>query len=244
MDIYEMHVLFRTLGQQQGLQLVRGILPESIDSFLQEAIEQTVRILLMGNTKGSQDVRTPQYTKISEISSISTLFCTEEQNITVMNEGDLVNLIVTNLPYVYTNFALKYKNKKVHNCRIIESERIYQTLDDYLNRASREYPIVTLANGKSDKELELALYTGDNQKDVLSIITSYIKYPAKVYFDEAFYEQEDSSTENTLENHSVNCDLPEHMHRTVVELAVQIWFESLGLTSKQEQNQDNNQQKQ
>ena len=38
MNIAEMHNVFRTLGQQMGMQLNRGILPESIDIYLNEAI--------------------------------------------------------------------------------------------------------------------------------------------------------------------------------------------------------------
>lgn len=236
-----MHVLFRTLGQQQGLQLVRGILPESIDEFINEAIVQTARISLMGNAQGSKDIATPQYTKISPFSSFHTLFCTEKSNITVTDEGAEIEVSLENVPICITNFVIEYKDKKKFDCRVIETERLYQTLNDYLNRASRDYPIVSLVNGKSDKEFTLSLFTGDNQKDVSGIIATYVRMPASVKFDEEYYDFIDSGEQGTApENHSVNCDLPEHLHRSIVELAVEIWLQTLGLTSKQPQENNNN----
>lgn len=53
MNIQEMHSAFRTLGQQMGMQLVRGILPESIDVYLNDAITLKTRTAL------EQSVRTP-----------------------------------------------------------------------------------------------------------------------------------------------------------------------------------------
>lgn len=241
MDIYEMHVLFRTLGQQQGLQLVRGILPESIDEFINEAIIQTTRVALIGTAQGSKDVITPQYTKISPFGAFHTLFCTEENNITIEEDGGEFELVLQQTPMCVTNFVVKYKDNKKYDCRLIESERLYQTLNDYLNRASRDYPIVSLVNGKSDKEFILSLFTGDSQKDVSGIITTYVRMPASVKFDEEYYDFIDSGEEGDApENHSVNCDLPEHLHRSIVELAVEIWFQTLGLTSKQPQENNNN----
>ena len=42
MDILAMHEMFRVLGQQMGLERVRGILEESIDVYLNAAIKETV----------------------------------------------------------------------------------------------------------------------------------------------------------------------------------------------------------
>lgn len=233
MDIYNMHVLFRTLGQQQGLQQVRAILAESIDQFLNEAIMQIARINLLSNAQAPKDSRTPQYTKISPLNAFHTLYCTEIIDITVDSEGDEIEISLTNVPLCITNFVIQYNNGKKFDCRVIESERLYQTLNDYLNRASYEYPIVSLVNGNSDKEFNINLFTGGKHEDVQSIITSYIKMPAVVYFDEVNYGQESDS--------SVNCDLPEHLHNTVVEAAVELWFQTLGLTSKQQSEQSNKQ---
>lgn len=51
MNISEMHSAFRTIGQQMGLQLVRGILPESIDVFLNDVIQEKVQQELLVTTR-------------------------------------------------------------------------------------------------------------------------------------------------------------------------------------------------
>lgn len=51
MTISEMHSAFRTIGQQMGLQLVRGILPESIDVFLNDVIQEKVQQELLVTTR-------------------------------------------------------------------------------------------------------------------------------------------------------------------------------------------------
>ena len=237
MDIYAMHVLFRTLGQQQGLQQVRGILAESIDEFINEAIIQNVRVAILGNAKPHQDVRTPQYTKVSALNAYHTLFVTENQKVNNFSkDGSTISIELSKTPLVITNFVCCYKvldNVTKKDCRIIESERLYQTLDDYLNRASHDYPIVSLVNGNTDKQFDIVLFTGDSQQSVDSIDVSYIKMPAVVKLNEDDWERGDKST-------SQNCDLPEHLHHQIVESAVMTWFQSLGLSSEQQTQENNN----
>lgn len=245
MDIYAMHVLFRTLGQQQGLQQVRGILSESIDEFLNEAIVQNVRAAILGNTIPLQDVRTPQYTKVSSFNAYHTLFVTysfsKEVPVEQSNEGTEVECTLPESPVCITNFVLRYKNPgaKVikRDCRVIESERLYQTLDDYLNRASYDYPIVSLNRGIDDKRFVISLFTGDSLLDVDGFDISYIKMPAVVHLDEEAWEAGNKDT-------SRNCDLPEHLHRQIVETAVALWFQTLGLTSEQQERDNNNKNQQ
>lgn len=240
-----MHVLFRTLGQQQGLQQVRGILSESIDEFLNEAIVQNVRAAILGNTRPLQDVRTPQYTKVSSFNAYHTLFVTysfsKEVPVEQSNEGTEVECTLPESPVCITNFVLRYKNPgaKVikRDCRVIESERLYQTLDDYLNRASYDYPIVSLNRGIDDKRFVISLFTGDSLLNVDGFDISYIKMPAVVHLDEEAWEAGNKDT-------SRNCDLPEHLHRQIVETAVALWFQTLGLTSEQQERDNNNKNQQ
>lgn len=245
MDIYEMHVLFRTLGQQQGLQLVRGILPESIDEFLNEAINQTARVTILSNVQPTKDSRTPQYTKVSPLNALHTLYCTEEQDIVLIDRKSDLDINLEQTPLIVTNFSIEYKDGSIYDCRIIERERLYKTLNDYLNRASHDYPIVSLVNGKYDKEFRLSLFTGENLGDVAKIITNYIRMPKSVKYDEAYYDYIETHNEsetgyNPPENTSINCDLPEHLHRSIVELAVELWFQTHGLSSRQPQDNNNN----
>ena len=73
MDIIEMHNAFRTFGQAMGLQLVRGILPESIDVYLNAAIIEKCRSILYNTVGNSIKIGVlPQSTPISPINSLTT----------------------------------------------------------------------------------------------------------------------------------------------------------------------------
>lgn len=51
MNIQQMHESFRVIGQQMGMQLVRGILPESIDVYLNNVIIEKTQLDLLNNVK-------------------------------------------------------------------------------------------------------------------------------------------------------------------------------------------------
>ena len=70
-----MHNEFRTFGQVMGLQLVRGILPESIDVYLNAAINETVRNIISKNVANSLQVGIlPQAASITPINALRTLY--------------------------------------------------------------------------------------------------------------------------------------------------------------------------
>ena len=50
MTTKEMHIRFRTIGQAKGLQSVRAVLPESIDEYLNAAMIEKCRSIIVGNT--------------------------------------------------------------------------------------------------------------------------------------------------------------------------------------------------
>ena len=61
--------------------------------------------------------------------------------------------------------------------------------------------------------------------------------PAVVHLDEEAWETGNTDT-------SVSCDLPEHLHRQIVETAVALWFQTLGLTSELQERDNNNKNQQ
>lgn len=75
MNIQEMHNGFRTLGQQMGMQLVRGILPESIDIYLNDVIiEKTQNELLRGVNTALQDNVNLQTSTMNPTNLFRTLY--------------------------------------------------------------------------------------------------------------------------------------------------------------------------
>lgn len=229
MTISEMHHLFRVIGQAKGLQLVRAILPESIDDYLNAAIMEKCRSVLIQNTSTAfPDKITNRDNPTSPYNALRTLFKTKTLN--VLKQGSSKNFSAidgTNKSFVlaYISASTRY-DKTIPNgdtisieegnyypCRIIEPDKISYILNDYCNKPSKEYPCCTIESSTTNG-VEFKIYTNDNE--IPKLVVSYIATPAKV-------------------NHSANidCDLPDYLHYEIVEIAVNKYFQSVGSTTKQ-----------
>lgn len=214
-----MHQTFRVLGQQMGMQLVRAILSEEIDVYLNTAIVEKVREHILSNAVTAfQDRVSVQDNPTSPINYIRTLYVREE----VSNENNgAFSLTNSNKVMYYTSFGIKYEgDNNVYACRLIEPDKLNETLRDYCNGASYDYPICTLHYDDVNSKEVIQVYTNDEIKIIEKVIVNYIKHPAKV---------------NHKDN--ISCDLPEYTHNDIVQLAVQKYFVSVGSTSHNVNNQ-------
>lgn len=216
-----MHVLFRTLGQAMGLQLVRAILPESIDTYLNDAIVDTVRkVVLSNSTMQFQDKVTIQNDTISPINAIRTLY--KRSEIDLSSEGVLpIHLRIANLTNVmyFCSFAVSYGDGRYVKCRFVEPDKVEDTNADYCNRASIAYPIVTMFD---DNGAVIEIQNGTTNKLLSTLLIRYIENPAIVHLDDD-------------ESLCVDCNLPDYLHHEIVETAVQKYFSSVGSTSQSTQ---------
>ena len=222
MNIVAMHKLFRLLGQEMGMEKVRSILPSSIDGYLQDAIqEQAVAIIRENVATVYNDKLIVQDNFASPINGVSTLY--REISINVDNNySSKFEVVANNLKDVmyFYGFSIKYDNAdRYRNCRIIENNKVELTLDDYCNRATHKYPVITVSSSNEDSGNYLFdIYIGTpNILDSLKI--KYIKMPRVVKF----------VSETSPDN--VDCDLPQHLHKSIVELAVTKFFNSVGSTT-------------
>lgn len=207
MTIEEMHNLFRVLGQQMGLQLVRGILPESIDYYLNDSIIEVTRAIVTSNVQTVyQDKITVQTNSISELNSIRTLFKQVEITSITNNYKIDTSKKVADCMF-YTSFDVKYDDDEIYKARLLEVEKVQSVLNDYCNRASKEYPVIIYIGGDTFK-----LYT--NNIKPTSVFVNYIKLPATVSLSD-----------------NIDCDLPKHLHHQIVENAVNKYFQSVGSTT-------------
>lgn len=223
MTIEEMHIMFRELAQQMGQHTVRAIFPEDIDNCINNAIIKKVKDILISNV-GIEfaDKNAKQNTNISPINSLRNLI----RDITISNkitgEGTELNpfkvSIKNNEVMIYTQFCVSYDNEKLYDCRLIDNDRLVQTLHDYINRATKTSPIVAIFDNSTDTILQV--YTGKNKTKPTTVRYYYIKLPNKVYYDE-------SSKENWI-----NCDLPEYLHSEIVQDAINYYLASMGIDSK------------
>lgn len=213
-----MHEMFRTVGQQVGMQDVRAILPESIDIFINIAIIEKARSIVMENTKTAFPNRVSiQNNFVSPINALRTLYRRKEITITDITKD--VQLSQLDNVFLYTSFAIRYDNNdSEYKCRFIDGDKLEETLNDVLNGASWDYPICSMFNGENNSEY-LKVFINSNSHTPNAIIIKYIANPAVVKF-----------SKNAAE--CVNCDLPDYLHSEIVELAISKFFKSVTATSQ------------
>ena len=218
MDISQMHEMFRTVGQQVGMQDVRAILPESIDIFLNIAIVEKVRSIVMENTKTAFPNRVSiQNNFISPVNALRTLYRRKEIPITDITKNVLLNQLDN--VFLYTSFAIRYNdNDSEYKCRFIDGDKLEETLNDILNGASWDYPICSMFNDKNISEY-LKIFINSNSHKPNAVIIKYITNPAIVKYNNDAAQR-------------VNCDLPDYLHNEIVELAVAKFFKSVTATSQ------------
>lgn len=204
-----------------GLQLVRAILPESIDTYLNDAIVDTVRkVVLSNSTMQFQDKVTIQNDAISPINAIRTLY--KRSEIDLSSEDKLpIHLRTVNLTNVmyFCSFAVSYGDGRYVKCRFVEPDKVEDTNADYCNRASVAYPIVTMFD---DNGIVIEIQNGTDNKIPKVLLIRYIENPAIVHLDDD-------------ENLCIDCNLPDYLHHEIVETAVQKYFSSVGSTSQSTQ---------
>lgn len=219
MTIQEMHQLFRVVGQQMGMQTIRAILPEEIDVFLNMAINEKINEVLASNVLSDTSNILTGNVKIGNLNFFRTLQKKGRANI-VGGDGD-INCVVscsfnmTNVMLI-TGIAVSYETDgqeraKWYDCRLIDTDKVNNTINDYCNSPSYNYPIVEI-DAENNNNLNFTIYTGN--KEAQNVYVIYIKSPDIVSFED-----------------NVTCDLPEYTHNEIVQLAVQKYFNSVGSTT-------------
>ena len=204
-----------------GLQLVRAILPESIDTYLNDAIVDTVRkVVLSNSTMQFQDKVTIQNDAISPINAIRTLYKRSEIDLSFEDKLPIYlrTANLTNVMY-FCSFALSYSDGRYVKCRFVEPDKVEDTNADYCNRASVAYPIVTMFD---DNGTVIEIQNGTDNKIPKVLLVRYIENPAIVHYDDD-------------ESFCIDCNLPDYLHHEIVETAVQKYFSSVGSTSQSTQ---------
>lgn len=84
MNIAEMHLNFREYAQQMGMQNVRAILPDQIDIYINQAINDEVNQLIRENIISTKDGKTDT-SKLGQINALRTLYDVRTKRITFDN---------------------------------------------------------------------------------------------------------------------------------------------------------------
>lgn len=261
MDIQAMHSAFRILGQQMGMQLVRGILPEHIDIYLNAVIvEKVQQELLTGVRTVLQEQVNTQSSTMSPINLFRTLYKTARIDINAIPDKHITKItdngyyIITlptknNIdvspsnginkidPMMYLGFSLEYSNTLRGNsvaCRLIGSDVLETTLRDFCNGASKDAPIVSLSSEVNYEENVENINLASYEQ--IEIFTNTAN--CDIRFINIKYIKNPSVVKYDIDpSKCVNCDLPEYCHFEIVERAVQKYYASVGaLTNTRKQN--------
>lgn len=258
MNIQEMHNTFRVFGQQMGLQLNRGILPESIDAYINNAITERVRAeLFSGVHTALQENAGVQASTMSTINSLRTLyksyrirndFTLEDRHVGTqylmylysgVNGYHILNIPTYPIketignsiitPMMYLGFSVEYDDNSLGNPT---SCRLIGA--DVLETTLRDY-----CNGASKDSPIAVLLNGDEGHDQLHLYINSKNTIVK-YLNIKYVKTPNVVKYDIDINKCVNCDLPEYLHFDIVENAVMKFYKSLGVgLAQQNQNQKN-----
>lgn len=226
MDISEMHNVFRVLSQQMGLHLVRAILPESIDIFINAEIQDLVNRELMQNSiVETQNNSNYNSISVSSINTFKTLHYKIKFQLLNTSSWD-TNFIENDVdakfnPLFILKVALENDEGVTIPCRIINPDLVEETINDYCSAPDKNNPIVTFYNelNGSNKSYKSVIYCNDSSAEFVIMKIDYIKQPAKVDI-----------------NSKINCDLPEHLHYDIVKNAVKRFYDAIGSSVSNKQN--------
>ena len=256
MNIQEMHNVFRTLGQQMGIQLIRGILPESIDVFINNVINDTVRNeLLTGVHTAIQDSVNTQASTMSPINKFRTLYRTTRYSIDVNNVNinnskvsfynksnsyHILNIptiksdIILNddeykiNPMMYLGFSIEYSNTQRGNAVAC---RLIGS--DVLETTLRDF-----CNGAS-KDMPIVSLSSipiisENVEQLGSISNEQLEVFLNTqgvdikYLNIKYIKTPNVVKHDVILENCINCDLPEYTHYDIVEQAVRKFYASVG----------------
>ncbi len=269
MTIQEMHVTFRTLGQQMGMQLVRGILPESIDVFINDVIiEKTQQELLVGVRTALQDSVNTQASTMSPINTFRTLYRSARYKIDTDNVNEESNKVsyynsdngfhIINIPTVDTNISIEEREYKINPMMFLGFSVEYDNTlrgnavacrligSDVLETTLRDY-----CNGASKDSPIVVLnsipiikngveQTGVVSNEQLEIYTGSKNCSVK-YLNVKYIKTPNVVKFDLDEAKCVNCDLPAYTHFNIVERAVGKFYASIGVGSNSNQREQQNQ---
>lgn len=247
-----------------GLQLNRGILPESIDVYLNDAImEKTRTELIEGVRTALQDSVNTQAQTMSPINTFRNLLRTARYKIDVTIVGDdkkvdyynpdngfhIINIPTVDsgvtvdsgeysmTPLMFLGFSIEYDNTLRGNpiaCRLVGSDVLETTLRDYCNGASKDAPIVCLTS----------IPVISNNVEQIGVISNeqlevYLnaKNQKVQYLNVKYIKTPNVVKFDVDDAKCVNCDLPVFTHFEIVERAVYKYYQSIGATTPNQTSQ-------
>lgn len=222
MTIGEMHVMFRQLAQQMGMQTIRAILPSEIDACINIAINDMIKKLIAENLGSAGNEQVTIYNaRVGQINGLSTL--SKRLSLTAPIKSNQRNCYTTYVPldtvmYI-TAVEIGYEEtNSFYDARVTQAELLGRTLEDYCNAPTYKSPVVVFL-GQVDR-VDVEVYSSSTGNGLIPTKANavIISKPAVVMYSD-------------VEGDGVDCDMPDYMHIDIVKAAAEIYLRSVGITS-------------
>ena len=256
MTIAEMHVWFRQYATQMGMQNVRAILPEQIDTLINTSIKDTIDEVINRNVGTTNDRIITDNAKLANINALRTLY--KVKTYTVPNGGTVNSYKNTPLTLqsdtmlgdakalYFVDFSIRYANgvstTRWFPIRIIDDAYLADVLNDWVLSPRMRTPVmVVYAKDDSVEASTLEIYLGENDATGMSTLAdtltvkdirmSYIKKPNEVKYL------------TDIGGINIDSDLPEQLQIPMLKHAVDLYRVSIqGSLYSNQQNAQQNQQ--
>lgn len=222
MTIGEMHVMFRQLAQQMGMQTIRAILPSEIDACINIAINDVIKKLIAENLGSAGNEQVTIYNaRVGQINGLSTL--SKRLSLTAPIKSNQRNCYTTYVPldtvmYI-TAVEIGYEEiNSFYDARVTQAELLGRTLEDYCNAPTYKSPVVVFLGQVGRVDIEV--YTSFTVDSLIPTKANaiVISKPAVVMYSD-------------VEGDGIDCDMPDYMHIDIVKAAAEIYLRSVGITS-------------
>ena len=199
MNISEMHIQFRMLAQQMGMQTVRAIFPEQIDLLLQQSILEITTSIFSRKANRELNGVSDNVIRLAELENLYTNKKIKiEKSDILFGRGYKIDTNTFDKRAMYLLSVNSFTGGVVNKCRLIELDKVSETNADYHSKSTINSPICY--NDLNSIEVLADKFDIDN------ILINYITYPAEV----------------NLEN-NIDCDIASSLHYSIVERAVNLF---------------------
>lgn len=199
MNIEEMHIQFRMLGQQMGIQKVLNIFPEQIDSLLQQAILEITKDIFSRKSNRELNGVSDNVIRLAELENLYDSKTTEvSEDDILFGKGYKIHISSFEREMLYLLSVVSFTGEVANKCRLIELDKVLETNADYHSKSVINSPI-SYTNGNAIEVLAPKF-------TITKLLATYIAYPSKV----------------SLEN-NISCDLAASLHYSIVDRAVNLF---------------------
>lgn len=231
MKVEDILTMFKIQGQSKGLDSMRFISNEDIAVYINQAIVNKVRATVMQNAQSKfTDKVSMQDNPLASTNILRNLLMYQDVSVEDTLFGSKSGNINLDVKVMYyTSFDAVYDSEIV-SCRVVDYDKFYQHRNDYCNQASWRTPIITyLYNDNTLKILvEYKSKAFPTSRELKTVRVAFVKQP----------------NDFTVNNLSFDyTELPDYVIPEIVEIAVNTYFRSIGATSQQvsQQQEQNNQ---